>query len=88
MAAHIISGVVRDTQGKPIAQARVYFTGAPVSLPDTAALTDDQGAFTLAVPVRGDYTIAAAADDHPTTAVKVSVGDAEAIHLDIQLKSG
>ena len=88
MAAHIISGVIRDAQGKPVAHARVYFTSGPVSLPDIAALTDDQGAFTLSVPVRGDYTIAVASGDQPPTAVKVLVGDAEQIHLDIQLKSG
>ena len=85
MAAHRISGTVRDPQGKPVAQARVYFTSAPVSLPDIAALTDDHGAFTLAVPVPGDYTIAAASDAHPPASVKVTVGDAPEIQVVIRL---
>ncbi len=58
----LISGVVRDDAGEPVAEARVYFTAAPVSLPDIAALTDARGEFSLSVPVAGTYGLEANAN--------------------------
>jgi len=43
----VISGIVRDPNGRPVADARIYFIGGPVPLPDIAALTDAAGAFSL-----------------------------------------
>ncbi len=39
----VITGVVRDNAGKPIAEARIYFTDSPMPLPDIAMLTDSNG---------------------------------------------
>jgi hypothetical protein len=58
----LIAGVVRDSRGRPVAQARVYFTAGPGPIPDIAALTDDAGAFCLSVPQEGNYTLATSAD--------------------------
>jgi hypothetical protein len=76
----IISGVVQDLHGKPIAQAPVYFTNGPVPLPDIAALTDEEGAFTLTAPTRGSYTIACAAEGFAPTEVSIEIP-----YLEIQL---
>ena len=61
----LISGVVVDRDGRPLADARVAFSGGPVPLPDLAMLTDDQGQFTVAVPVHGTYEMTFTADPHP-----------------------
>ena len=82
----VISGVVRDAHGNPIAQARVYFTNGPVPLPDIAALTNKDGAFSLTAPAAGSYTIACAAEGFAPTAVTVAVTDGQETHLEIQLR--
>ncbi len=82
----IISGVVRDAHDNPIAQARVYFTNGPVPLPDMAALTNQEGAFSLAAPVAGSYTIACAAEGFAPTEVTVAVTDSQETHLEIRLR--
>jgi hypothetical protein len=61
-APALISGIVRTVQGKAIPQARVYVSNAPVSVPDVAALTDDQGRFSFSVPAPGRYTLESAAE--------------------------
>lgn len=57
----VIAGVVRDGKGDPVDAARVYVVDAPVSLPDIAALTSPDGAFSIGVPVTGRYTVEATA---------------------------
>ena len=83
---NVISGVVRDSQGNLIAQARVYFTGGPVPLPDIAALTSKDGTFSLSAPVAGPYTLACVADGFAPTEVTVAVTDNKETHLDIGLR--
>ena len=61
-SAPVIAGVVRDGKGDPVDAARVYVVGAPVSLPDIAALTGSDGAFSIGVPVPGRYTVEATAE--------------------------
>jgi hypothetical protein len=75
--ASIISGVVRDPDGKPVAGARVYFTQSPVALPDIAALTNDKGEYSLTVPTDGKYKIGCTADEFEiaTRAVEVEKGE-------------
>ena len=58
----VISGVVLDSAGNPLADARVYFVEGPGPLPDIAALTDAQGRFQLSAPGSGLYVVAVAAD--------------------------
>ncbi len=82
----VISGVVQDAHGHPIAQARVYFTNGPVPLPDMAALTDKEGAFSLAAPVVGSYTIGCAAEGFAQTEVPATIADSKETRLEIQLR--
>ncbi len=58
----VISGVVLDSEGNPLADARVYFVEGPGPVPDIAALTDAQGRFRLSAPGSGLYLLAVAAD--------------------------
>ena len=82
----VISGVVRDSYGNPIVQARVYFTNGPVPLPDIAALTNKDGAFSLTAPAAGSYTIACAAEGFAPTEVTVAIADSKETHLEIRLR--
>jgi hypothetical protein len=84
---NVIYGTVRDSRGNPVPQARVYFTAAPVSLPDIAALTDTGGAFSLAVPSEGTYQIESAADGFTPTSVTVDVTPDQGTKLEIVLKN-
>ncbi|MCX7011892.1 MAG: carboxypeptidase regulatory-like domain-containing protein [Candidatus Sumerlaeota bacterium] len=56
-----ISGVVVDPDGKPVADARVEFTGVqtPMGTRAPSARTDKKGAFTLTPVEPGDYTLVA-----------------------------
>lgn len=69
----LISGTVVDRDGRPIADARVAFSGGPVPMPDLAMLTDDRGQFTVAVPVHGTYELTFTADPHPPQTTTVVV---------------
>jgi hypothetical protein len=82
----VISGVVRGPDGKPAANARVYFTAGPVALPEIAALTDSSGAFSLTAPAPGEYVVEAAADELGTRSAKVKVKGGEPVRIDLQLK--
>jgi glycine/D-amino acid oxidase-like deaminating enzyme len=83
-----IRGRVVDVHGRPVAGAAIYVESAPVALPDIAAMTDDDGGFTLAVPVSGRYRIGANADPHGRTSVDVDVQhNAEDRHIELQLKN-
>jgi hypothetical protein len=82
----VISGIVRDPGGKPITDARVYFAGGPMPLPDIAALTNSNGAFSLSVPSAGTYSIECNADGFAPRASTVTVASGQKVQLDIQLK--
>jgi hypothetical protein len=83
----VISGIVRDLKGRPVAQARVYFTAGPVPLPDIAALTDSAGSFSLSAPTAGSYTIECTADGFAPAATTVTVSGGSGIHVEIHLKT-
>jgi hypothetical protein len=59
----LLSGVVSDSTGEPVAGARVAIVAAPVEVPDIAALTSEDGRFSLGVPVAGNYRVAAFGDE-------------------------
>lgn len=86
--ATVISGVVRDPRGSPVAQARVYFAGGPVALPDIAALTNDEGVFSLSAPIEGTYAIACAAEGFPASFARVTVMATRKAKIQIRLKAG
>jgi hypothetical protein len=69
----VIYGVVKDSNGNPVSQARVSFVGGPVSFPDIAALTDNKGTFALSAPVAGEYSIQVVADEFITKTVKITI---------------
>lgn len=82
----VIAGVVRGPDGKPVSNARVYFTAGPVPLPEIAALTDKSGAFSLTAPAPGEYVIESAADEFKARSSTVKVKGGERVRLDLQLK--
>lgn len=57
MPGQLITGVVRDQSGQPLAEASIAFAAAPVPLPDVAILTGADGRFQVAVPAPGRYAI-------------------------------
>ncbi len=83
---NVISGVVQDSHGNPLVQARVYFTNGPVPLPDIAALTNKDGAFSLTAPVAGSYTLVCAAEGFAPTEVTVAIADSKETYLEIRLR--
>jgi Carboxypeptidase regulatory-like domain len=52
-----ISGVVLSEEGTPTKDAVVSLTSGPVPLPDIAAVTGEDGAFTLTAPATGQYAV-------------------------------
>ena len=82
----VIVGRVIGPGGKPIANARVYFTRGPVPLPEIAALTDDSGGFSLTAPAPGKYVLAAAAEGLTDSSATVEVGKGREANVDIKLK--
>ncbi len=73
-AALQVRGKVLDARGKPVAGARLLWQHAPVALPDTAALSQADGSFGLAVPVAGHYTLKGVSDRHGETRVELDIG--------------
>jgi hypothetical protein len=81
---YVISGTVHDAEQRPIAEARVYFTGGPSPFPDIAALTDKAGRFSLSVPAPGTYTLECSADGYATAAKSIEVTGSQEIELELQ----
>ena len=84
-SARIIAGTVLDAAGKPVAQARVYFSSAPGPIPDIAAMTDSAGRFKLSAPQPGTYEISARSEASNTGSARVIVAGADAT-VEIRLK--
>jgi hypothetical protein len=83
---NVISGIVVDPQGKPVSDARVYFTNAPVPLPDIALLTDSNGKFSLSAPSTGIYTLECRVEGFAPTASTVTVTGNQEVQLEIRLR--
>ena len=83
--AVVISGVVRDPQGNAVPRARIAFASAPVPVPDVAALTASDGAFSLAAPAPGAYVIECFADGFAPASVSVLVGSKQPVRADMHL---
>jgi hypothetical protein len=71
----VITGTVRDLAGHPVAGARISFVEGPVPLADIAALTAEDGTFSLTAPVAGIYRIACHADGYPSQSSTIAVGN-------------
>lgn len=57
MATPMITGIVVDPQGHPVAGAVVAVTAAPVPVPDIAAVTGQDGRFSIMVSATGSYRL-------------------------------
>ncbi|HET6563720.1 MAG TPA: carboxypeptidase-like regulatory domain-containing protein [Marmoricola sp.] len=78
----MIAGIVHDETGVPLEGVRVYFTQAPVAVPDVAALTGADGRFALAVPAHGLYALGCSAEGFATVRRTVFVaGDDEVVDI-------
>ncbi|MFK8846254.1 carboxypeptidase-like regulatory domain-containing protein [Streptomyces sp. Ac-502] len=82
----VISGVVVDADGRPVPDARVYLAAGPGPFPDVAALTDDEGRFTLSAGTDGGYTVECrsergGASQVAGTAVTVRGGSADPVEI-------
>lgn len=53
----IINGAVTDPSGRPVVGAIVLIASSPVPVPDIAALTGQDGTFSIAVPAEGEYRL-------------------------------
>ncbi len=69
----VISGRVRDPSGHPIGEARVYFTEGPAAFPDIAAVTDDEGRFSVTAPAPGTYILECRAEGFAPKETAVTV---------------
>lgn len=81
----IISGVVQDHQGRPVALARVYFINAPVGTADVAMLTSADGTFRMAAPAQGLYEIGVSADGYAPASATATVKGGQEVALRLQL---
>ena len=77
-----------DEQRRPLGGARVYVVSAPVSMPDVALLTDEQGAFALAAPVAGTYRIGIAAEEYAAQERDVKVAAQAPDEMLFELRKG
>jgi hypothetical protein len=68
-----VSGVVLDSSGQAVAQARVFFSQAPGAVPDMAALSGLDGSFSLAAPHLGRYVVTCNSDTWGSTSAAVTV---------------
>jgi Carboxypeptidase regulatory-like domain len=83
----LVGGIVSDPQGRAVPAARVWFAAGPVSLPDVAALTDNDGAFVLSAPESGDYTISCVASGFAAASLRVSVASGQRVDVHVRLKA-
>ena len=81
----VLSGLVVGADGNPVSRAKVYFVSAPVSVPDIAALTNEDGQFQLTAPVPGVYTLGATGDSGGSGKVTVETGPEGVAGLSIRL---
>jgi hypothetical protein len=72
--AHLITGVVEDTAGRPVPDASVYLTAGPEPYPDIAALSAADGSFTLSVRGEGAYTVQCRTPDDRIGEATVTAG--------------
>lgn len=86
MPAHVIQGRVADASGKPLPEARVYFTAGPEPFPEIAAVTDARGIFRLTARSAGTYELGCAADGYVQQRVKVDTAERSALEVDVVLR--
>jgi hypothetical protein len=80
-----LKGTVAGPDGRPVPEASVYFLAAPVPVPDVAALTAEDGSFTLAAPAPGEYRVGSRAEGFlpGETVVHVSATNSQEIRIEL-----
>lgn len=80
-----IAGRVVDAQGIPVRGATVSIVRSPAGHADIAALTDQDGAFSLPAQDAGDYLLEARPRGAPPHRAHVFVSEAAAAEIEIRL---
>lgn len=82
----MIRGTVVDTDGRPVADARVMVVAAPAPAPGVALLTEPDGRFALGTAGAGRYRLAVYADGYEPAEADVEVhgDDDAAVHLELR----
>lgn len=76
----IINGTVTDPSGRPVVGATVLIASSPIPVPDIAALTGADGAFSIAVPAPGAYRLVVRSEvDLVEVAVDVAAAEARVL---------
>jgi outer membrane receptor protein involved in Fe transport len=84
LAAVLITGIVRDSSGAPIAGAQVVVLTAERTAVATAR-SDGQGRFSVAVPGPGRFLVVTTAEGLTESRLSVTAGAAAAAPLDVRL---
>lgn len=82
----LISGTVRGPAGEPVSGARCFFIEGPVAFPEIAAITDENGGYSLTAPARGKWVVSCAADEFSEKTATVHVSGGKSARLDFQLE--
>lgn len=80
-----IAGRVVDAQGIPVRDAVVSIVLSPMGHADIAAITDQDGAFSLPAQDAGDYILEARPSGAPPHRAHVFVSEATAAEIEIRL---
>ena len=72
----VITGVATGPDG-PVALARVMVAQSPAPMPDIAALTGEDGSFTIGTVGPGRYVVAVYADGYVPAHAEVMIGPRE-----------
>lgn len=80
-----VSGTVLNEDGQPVSDASVMFAESPVAVPDIAALTNDQGRFSLSAPAPGHYVVLVVAEGFAEKRAETEIAGGRQSHLVIEL---
>jgi hypothetical protein len=83
----LLMGHVIDPAGHPVKEAQVFLVSAPVSSPDIAQLSDDQGQFIISAPKPGIYVVGARSDSGDSAQAGVQVNGEETVTVILKLIS-
>lgn len=83
--AEVIRGMVRDQDGRPLADARVFLGTGPVPLPDIATITGADGAFALSAPVPGEYSILCSLADGRSDTRNITVSQGSDVEVAFEM---
>jgi hypothetical protein len=82
----LVRGTTRRRGGREIAEARVFFTEAPVPVPDVATLTNDSGGFTLYAPAPGLYVVSCHAEGLSPASLSIDIAAwTSEVHIEIEM---